>query len=110
MSRDLTQSGDEDCAVLKISQNWLTRFLKRHSMVLRRKTNNHKLSMRERVPYILRCLWKIRRIQKSAPVQGEVGGGLYGRFGLQHIYNLDQVPLEDENKDGECVYTWVLGV
>jgi len=69
-------------------------------MVMRRRTNNHKLSMRERLPYVLRCLWKIRRIAKSKPMPGELLDAVYGRFGLLDMYNVDQVPIEDEDSDG----------
>jgi hypothetical protein len=36
------------------SDGWITRFLKRHCLVLRRRTNNHRLTRLERVPYVLR--------------------------------------------------------
>eukprot|EP00854_Cymbomonas_tetramitiformis_P027022 gene27022-33240_t len=68
-------------------------------MALRRRTNNHKLSAEERTPWVLRHLWKARRIQRSKPVDGTQPDPKYGRFKATNVYNVDSVPLEDENKD-----------
>jgi len=84
----------------KCSPRWLSRFFRDRRISLRRRTNNHKLSMEERIPLAVNFLWKVRRIQRSAPAEGQDGGGKYGRFALPDIYNQDSVPLEDDEKDG----------
>jgi len=84
----------------KASKGWRKNFATRSNLVLRRKTNNHKLSKQERMPYIRRFLWRVRRMQRSAPAPGEVADPKIGRFAAHQQSNVDQVPMEDEAKDG----------
>ena len=60
------------------------------------------------MPYVRRFLWRVRRIQRSAPAPGEVADPKIGRFAAHQQSNVDQVPMEDEAKDGaytnNCYY------
>jgi hypothetical protein len=51
---DPAQPLQEATLRFRASVGWLTRFLDRHNLVLRRRTNNHKLTREERVPYVIR--------------------------------------------------------
>jgi hypothetical protein len=84
----------------KASPGWMNGFLRRSGLVLRRRTNNHRLTRLQRVPFVLRCVWRARQIMQSAPAAGETGDPITGRFRPHDVYNSDQVPLEDEDKDG----------
>jgi hypothetical protein len=85
----------------KASRGWVKRWMERNHLVVRRRTNNHKLSADDRKPWVLRHLWKIRRIQKSAPADGRPSDPVYGRHARRNIFNVDQVPVEDDDKDSK---------
>jgi hypothetical protein len=85
----------------KASPGWMNGFLRRSGLVLRRRTNNHRLTRLQRVPFVLRCVWRARQIMQSAPAAGETGDPITGRFRAHDVYNSDQLPLEDEDKDGK---------
>jgi hypothetical protein len=47
-----------------------------------------------------RFVWTVRRFMKSEPAEGETGDPVIGRFRAEDICNIDQCPIEDEDKDG----------
>ena len=68
-------------------------------LALRRRTNNKKYSAIERKPYVLGLLWKIRRLKKSARSDQSPSDLVHGRFTPRQTWNVDQVPLDEDEKD-----------
>ena len=95
------QTGDIAHKELKFSRGWITRFLRRHSWTLRRRTNNKKQSAEERLPWVLWTLWHARRLAMTEPAKGSTRCPVYGRFTPQQTWGADSVPLEDDDKDGK---------
>ena len=73
-------------------RGWLRRFTKRFGIVLRRKTNNKKTPIQDRVPFLQRWFAVFRKWLKSK--SNEVG--YTPRWGIyRHRYSVDQVPAGD---------------
>jgi hypothetical protein len=47
-------------------------------------------------------VYAMRRIQMSAPEDPAFADKEIGRFPTDMVFNMDQIPLLDEDKDGEC--------
>ena len=80
----------------KASAGWMKRFMGRYGLTWRRKNDNAKLGVEKLVDPCAKFINQLRCLclrNKSA------ADGKFGKFGVSHTFNVDQVPLPFASSD-----------
>jgi hypothetical protein len=70
------------------SQTWLSRFVRRHGLKLRRGTNKKEKSLEERLPQIRKFHKGLQNFVSKAPTHG-----VFGAVHPNNVFNVDQTPV-----------------
>jgi len=82
-----------ETAEFKASNRWLSKFVRRFNLSLRRKTNCKNVSITDRLEKVKRFHARLKlRIQRNSNEPGRSFDNYFGRWTPEHRLNVDQVP------------------